>query len=55
MLATDHSSVATSMFDDNGHMRTSQKLHLKIELAVHKYYRGVKKDAYFLMDVPSYG
>ena len=29
-------------------MRTTQKSHLTIELAVHKSHLGVKKDAYFL-------
>ena len=48
MLATDLSPVATSMFDDKGHMRTTQKSHLKTELTVHKSHLGVKTDAYFL-------
>ena len=48
MLATELSPVATSMFDDKGHMRTTQKSHLKTELAVQKSHRGVKKDSYFL-------
>ena len=34
MLATELSPVATSMFDDKGHMRTTQKSHLKTELVV---------------------
>ena len=29
MLATELSPVATSMFDDNGPMRTTQRSHLK--------------------------
>ena len=36
MLATELSPMATSMFDDKVHMRTTQKSHLKTELAVHK-------------------
>ena len=35
------------MFDDKGHMRTTQKSHLKTELTVLKSHLGVKKDAYF--------
>ena len=48
MLATELSPVATSLFDEKGHMRTTQKSHMKTELAVHKSYRAVKKDAYSL-------
>ena len=36
------------MFDYKGHMRTTQKSHLKTELAVHKSHLGVKKNACFL-------
>ena len=36
MLATELSPVATSMFTDYGNMRTTQKSHLKNELAVEK-------------------
>ena len=34
MLATELSPVATSVFDNKGHMRTTQKSHPKTELAV---------------------
>ena len=47
MLATELSSVATSMFDDRvtWELHRSRTYNLKTELAVHL---GVKKDAYFL-------
>jgi hypothetical protein len=48
MLATELSPVATSMFDDQGRMRTTQKSLLKNELAVQRSHRGVAKDSYFL-------
>ena len=48
MLATEFSPVTTSIFDDKGYMRTTQKSHLKTEMAVHKSHLCVKKDAYFL-------
>ena len=48
MLATELSPVATSMFDDQGQMRTTQKAQLKNELAVQSSHRGVTNDAYFL-------
>ena len=48
LLASKLSPVTTCMFDDKGCMRTTQKFHLKTELAVHKSHLGVKKDAYLL-------
>ena len=54
MLATELLPLATSMFDDKGHMRTTHKSHMKTDLAVHKSYRGVKRTRTFLMDVLSY-
>lgn len=48
MLETELSPVTTSMFDDQGQMRTTQKAELKSELAVQRSHRGVTKDSYFL-------
>ncbi|MES9879340.1 MAG: hypothetical protein ABW185_00470 [Sedimenticola sp.] len=48
MLATELSPVASSMFDDQGHMRATQKSHLKSELAIERSHRNVAKDSYFL-------
>ena len=48
MLATELSPAATSMFTDYGDMRTTQKSHLKNELAVEKSHRTLLKDSYFL-------
>lgn len=48
MLATELSPVASSMFDDRGHLRATQKSHLKRDLAVERSHRSVAKDSYFL-------
>lgn len=48
MLATELSPIATAMFDDEGHMRATQKSQLKREIAIEKSHRGVMKDSYFL-------
>ena len=48
MLRTELSPVATSMFEDDGKMRSTPKAQLKKELAVEKSNRGKTKDSYFL-------
>lgn len=48
MLATELAPVATSLFDDHGFRRSTQKSQLKSELAVERSHRGVVKDSYFL-------
>ena len=48
MLAMELAPVATSMFDEEGQMRTATKSILKKELAVEKTSRGVQKSAVFL-------
>lgn len=48
MLSTELSPVATSMFDEQGRMRATQKSVLKNELAVERSHRCFTKDSYFL-------
>lgn len=48
MLATELAPVATSMFTDEGQMRTTPKSVLKKELAVERSIRGVEKSAVIL-------
>lgn len=48
MLATELSPVATSMSDDQGNMRSTQKSQLKSDLAIEKTNRGITIDSYFL-------
>ena len=48
MLATELAPVVTSMFDDDGHMRTALNSVLKKELAIEKSGRGLEKIAVFL-------
>lgn len=48
MLCTELAPVATSMFDDDGHMRLTVKSTLKNDLAIEKSGRGIGKDAVFL-------
>ena len=48
MLATELAPVATSMFDNEGQMRVTQKSVLKNELAVERSIRGLERSAVFL-------
>ena len=50
MLAMELSPVATSMFDDEGKMRTTQKSVLKKDLAVERSGRTIETSAVFLDD-----
>ena len=47
MLATELAPVATSLFDDEGQMRTTQKSVLKTALSVQKTSIGLEKSAVF--------
>lgn len=48
MLTMELAPIATSMFDDEGQMRSAVKSVLKKDLAVHKSTRGVTKGAVIL-------
>ena len=48
MLETEMSLVATSMFDDQGKMRATQKSYLKSDLAIQSSLRDVQRDSNFV-------